>query len=240
MRFPGFAATVWVASCSWGAVRTAEPAERGTLTIQPRIHTSGSLPFTGALLNFNPVADVNVWYEDDRFGFFLFQSVDLADRRSYANYFQPGVFASFRVKPTLSIRGMFGYLFSQTQGFRDPDSDYYALAMVNWGPSKHLRLENTLQFYDYSHDKKLSYRLLLERSSRKFRTGLYLWQRVVLTERFSSTSAAVFFTFPIIQLGGNTNLELTSSYMGYLSAAKPDFALQNGLLFTVAVPIRLK
>lgn len=84
------------------------------------------------------------------------------------------MFASFRFQPSLRIRGIFGYLFSQTQGFRDSDSDYYALAVVNWGLSKRPRLENALQFYDYFIGKKLSNRLLLEWSSRKFRAGLYL------------------------------------------------------------------
>lgn len=204
-----------------------------------RVHSAAYLPFSGALLNHNAVVDVNVYYEKKAFGFFLFQSVDLVDRHSHGNYFQPGVYASFRVQPSVRVRGIFGYVFSQTQGFRDSDSDYYALAVVNWGISKRLRLENALQFYDYFVGKKLSDRLLVEWSSRKFRAGLYVWQRVVLDD-LSSTSAALSFTFPIIKIGEKVNLELTSSYMGYVSAVKPDFALQNGLLFTLAVPITVK
>ncbi len=243
MRLPSVAAILWIALSSNGPAPTDQPVDshsRAKLTINPRFHSAGYFPFTGALLNHNPVLDVNVFYENEAFGFFLFQSLDLADRHSYANYFQPGVFASFRVQPSLSIRAIFGYLFSQTQGFRDSDSDYYALAMANWGISKHLRLENTLQLYDYSHNKKLAYRLVLERSSRKFRASLFLWQRVVLGENFSSTSAALSFTFPILPLGEKGSLELTSSYMGYLSAVKPDFALANGFLFTLSVPITVK
>lgn len=63
---------------------------------------------------------------------------------------------------------------------------------------------------------------------------------MVLDEPVGSTSAAVSITFPIIELGEKANLELTSSYMGYLSAVKPDFALRNGFFVTVAVPIRAK
>lgn len=236
MRFSGVAAALGVASC---LVRTAD-ADPPALTIHPRIHSAGYFPFTGALLNLNPVADVTFFYEKEGFGFFLFQSVDLADRHSFVNYFQPGVFASFNVHRSLRIRTIFGYVFSQTQGFRDGDSDYYALATVNWGFSKHLRLENSLQFYDFYHNTKLSNRLLLEWSARKFRTALFLWQRVALDDPFSSASAALSLTFPIIELGEKASLDITSSYMGYLSARKPDFALRNGFFLTVAVPITLK
>lgn len=232
------AATLLVASSPWGAAESDR--ESATLTIHPRVHSAAYLPFSGALLNHNAVVDVNVYYEKKAFGFFLFQSVDLVDRHSHGNYFQPGVFASFRVQPSVRVRGIFGYVFSQTQGFRDSDSDYYGLTVVNWGISRRLRLENALQFYDYFVGKKLSDRLLVEWSSRKFRAGLYLWHRVVLDEHSRSTSGAVFITFPISKLGKRASIELTSSYMGYLSAVKPDFALQNGLLFTLAVPITVK
>lgn len=235
-RFSGVAAALWAASALVGAAESGQAA----LTINPRFHSAGYFPFTGALLNLNPVADVTFFYEKERFGFFLFQSVDLADRHSFANYFQPGVFASFNVHRSLRIRTIFGYVFSQTQGFRDADSDFYALAMVNWRMSKHIRLENSLQFYDYSNRTKLADRVLLEWSSGKFRTALFLWQRVVLEDGFSSTSAALSLTISIIELGEKGTLDLTSSYMGFLSARKPDFALRNGFFLTVAVPITLR
>jgi hypothetical protein len=229
------AAALSVASC---LVRAAQ-ADPAALIVNPRIHSAGYFPFTGALLNFNPVADVTLYYEKEELGFFLFQSVDLADRRSFANYFQPGVFASYRAHPRVRIRAIFGYVFSQTNGFRDSDSDYYALGVVNWGISKRLRLENALQLYDYSHGTKLSDRLLMEWSSRRLRAGLAVWQRVVLKDNFGSTSASLSLTFPV-ELGENRSLELTASYMGYLSTRKPDFALRNGFFLTLAVPMALR
>jgi hypothetical protein len=212
---------------------------RPVFTINPRLHSSGYFPFTGALLNNNPVADVNIFYERKAFGFFVFQSVDLADRHSYANYLQPGVFASWKIQPNLRIRAFFGYIFSQTQGFHDPESDFYSALGVNWVLSPHFRVENTLLFYDFSANKKLADRVLLEYSAGKFRASLYVWQRTVVDQESSSTSAAFAITFPIIKLSKTANIELTTSYMGYLSENKPDFAQQRGAFVTLAVPLNL-
>jgi hypothetical protein len=216
-----------------------DSTERPLFTISPRLHSSGYFPFTGALLNNNPVADVNIFYERKRFGFFVFQSVDLGDRHSYANYLQPGVFASMKVKPNLRIRAFFGYIFSQTQSFNDPESDYYAAVMVNWQVSRRFRVENTLLFYDFSISKKLADRVLLEYSTGKLRVSAYLWQRTVIDEEFGCTSGALAFTFPIIKLSTTASVELTTTYMGYLSQNKPDFAQQQGAFVTLAVPLNL-
>jgi hypothetical protein len=225
----------------WVAVRadkSSDSTSRSTVNITPRLHSAGYFPFTGALLNHHPVADVNISYENKMFGAFLFQSVDMVDAHSYANYMQPGVFASLKVHRNLRVRTFFGYVFSQTQGFRDSDSDYYTGAQVNWGLSKNFRAENTLLYYDFSHSKKVANRLLLEWSSGKFRVSLYVWQRTVLDEPFNSTSAALALAFPIIKLSKKVSLEFTSSYMGYLCRTKPDFALQKGVFFTLALPFR--
>lgn len=69
---------------------------------------------------------------------------------------------------------------------------------------------------------------------------LYVWQRTVLDDPFNSTSAALAVTFPIIRLSKKVSVEFTSSYMGYLSKTKPDFALQKGAFFTLAVPFKYK
>lgn len=207
--------------------------------INPRLHSGGYFPFSGALLNHNPVADVNFFYSGKRFGAFLFQSVDLADRSSYVNYMQPGIFVNFEPGTHVRLRGFFGYIFSQTQGFCDPESDYYVAGQLNWQLPNGLRIENTLLFYDYTYNKKLANRFLLEWADEKVRVSVYLWHRIVIDEQFNTASASVALTFPIIKLSKKANLEFTSAYLGYLTENKPDFALRDGFLFTLAVPLSI-
>lgn len=210
-----------------------------TLQILPRIHSSGYFPFTGALLNRNPVFDVNVFYEKKSLGFFVFQSVDLKDRHSYANYFQPGLFATWRLHPTFKVRGFFGYIFSQTNGFRDHESDYYAATTLYWEPAPHLSLQNTVLFYDYNIKRKLANRLLITLYYPKFKVDLFLWHRSVLEEKQNAISASLAATYQV-KLGEKTSLQLTAAYMRYLTAYRPSFALDDGLIFTIGVPVDIR
>ncbi len=205
-------------------------------TINPRLHTSGYFPFTGALLNRNWVADVNVFMEKKAWGFFLFQSVDLEDRHSYVNYMQPGIFATLRPSQNLRLRAFFGYILSQTNSFCDPESDYYTAVQVNWNVTPSLRIENTLLFYDYSLSKKLANRFLVEWASGAFRISGYLWQRTVLDENSNSTSGSLAVTYAF-RLSEKASVELTGSFIGYLTQSIPDFALRKGAFLTVAVPL---
>ena len=212
---------------------------KASLLINSRLHSAGYFPYTGALLNHNPVADVNVFFEKKMFGFYVFQSLDLADRHSYANYLQPGVFATFRFHPSFRLRTFFGYIFSQTRGFRDPDSDFYAAATLTKDLSKHFRIENTALFYDYNIQKKLANRLSVSWSSQKFRADFYLWHRTVLDENKQAISASLALTFPILKLNKNTALQFTGAYLRYITAYRPSFALRDGFLFTIAVPVNV-
>ncbi len=145
-------------------------------TIIPRMHSAGYFPFTGALLNHNPVADVNLFFEGKNWGFFVFQSSDLKDYHSYANYLQPGLFATKMLGPKMRLRAFVAYVFGQTTGFIDDDSDYYVDAQLNWSLPGSIRMENTLLFYDLTIGKKLASRFLVEWSPGNFRAGLYVWQ----------------------------------------------------------------
>ena len=211
---------------------------RSNWAIIPRMHSAGYFPFTGALLNHNPVADVNVFFERKSWGFFVFQSVDLKDGQSYANYLQPGLFATKMLRPNMRLRAFVGYVFGQTTGFCDDDSDYYVAGQLNWTMPGNFRVENTLLFYDLTIGKKLANRFLVEWSPGKFRAGLYVWQRTELEKQFNSTSAALTVTFPIIKVTQKFSIEFSSSYMGYLSESKPSYALQRGAFFTLAVPLQ--
>ena len=227
-------------TCFGSLAFAQQDSSRTTLQIYPRIHSAGYFPFTGSLLNHNPVADVNIFCEKNAVGFFLFQSFDLKDRHSYANYFQPGLFATLRVNPTFRIRGFFGYIFSQTQSFKDPGSDYYAATTFYWDPTPHLSVQNTVLFYDYNVQRKLANRVLVSVSYPKFKVDMFLWNRTVLAEKKQAVSASVAVTFPIIKLSDKASIHLTTSYMRYLTAYRPTYALDDGFIVTIGAPINVK
>lgn len=217
-----------------------QDSSKATLQIYPRLHSAGYFPFTGSLLNHNPVADVNIFYEKRSIGFFLFQSFDLKDRHSYANYFQPGVFVTLKVNPTFKVRSFFGYIFSQTQCFRDPGSDYYAATSFYWDPTKHLSIQNTVLFYDYNVQRKLANRVLVTVSYPRFKVDMFLWNRAVLAEKKQAVSASVAVTFPIVKLGDKTSIHVTTSYMRYLTSYRPSYALDDGFIVTLGMPVNIR
>lgn len=226
----------------FGSVAFAQDTTKTPTTLQilPRLHSAGYFPFTGALLNHSPVFDVNVFYERKSLGFFVFQSLDLKDRHSYANYFQPGVFATWRLHQTFKVRGFFGYIFSQTQGFRDPnDSDYYAAATMYWDPARHLSIQNTVLFYDYNIQRKLANRLLISITYPKIKVDAFLWNRAVLVEKKHAISASLALTYPI-KINDKVSIQLTGAYMRYLTKYKPSFALDDGFIFTLGVPVNVR
>jgi hypothetical protein len=211
-----------------------------TLQVLTRLHSGGYFPFTGSLLNHNPVADVNVFYERKSLGFFVFQSFDLKDRHSYANYFQPGVFATLKLNPTLKLRGIFGYVFSQTQSFCDKGSDYYSAATLYWDPAKHISVQNTVLYFDYTTQRKLANRLLVSAVYDRFKVDFYLWNRTVLEEKREAVSAAIALTIPVIKIGEKASINLTAQYMRYLTSYRPAYALSDGFVFTLGVPVNVK
>jgi hypothetical protein len=180
---------------------------------------------------------LNIFYERKAYGFFLFKSQDLEDPRSIVNYFQPGIFRKFHLRPQLQMRVFFGYLFSQTTGFRDHDSDYYAAVTAYWTISDRLKVENTVLFFDLSQSEKLADRLLLSYSIKGFKFDLYLWQRVVFESKFYATSASLAVNFPKVQVSNALSIQTTFSYLRYLTEAKPDWAMRDGFLFQIAFPL---
>jgi hypothetical protein len=214
---------------------------RPDFVITPRLNSAGYFPYTGALLNKNTNFDLNVFFEYRRkYGFFLFKSVDLEDRRSYVNYLQPGIFRTFQATKNFKLRLFFGYLFSQTRGFRDPDSDYYTALVGYYSIGENMKLENTALFYDLVNSAKLANRLLLSRTIANFTAEVYVWHRVVFDDNSHSTSASFAITLPRISVSPSTSINTTVSYQGYLTKNKPDFAMRDGFLFQVAIPIAVK
>lgn len=217
--------------------RPGSDSIRTVLNINPRVHSSGFFPFSGAILPANPVADVNVFMEKRRWGFFLFQSLDLNDPHAVVNYLQPGVFAVFRPSTKLKIRTHFGYIFNQTRGFKDNDSDYFSGLQINWSIRPGLRIENSTLYFDWNVRAKMAHRFLVEYNRPRWRLSGYVWYRKVFADPDGALSAAAAITWPIIPITAKSNLEFTTTCMGYISDYMPSFARRDGIFFTLAVPI---
>jgi hypothetical protein len=205
--------------------------------ITPRFNSAGHFPFTGALINRNVIFDLNVFFEYKNYGFFIFKSWDLEDRYSIANYLQPGIFRKFTLSDKLYVRIFFGYVFSQTSGFRDADSDYYTAAVAYWTINDYLKLENTALFFDLRQSAKLANRLLITWQVKSFKIDFYVWQRLVFEDGTHPTSGSIAVNFPRINLSRSLAVQTALSYQGYLTDSKPGFARRDGFLFLIAFPI---
>jgi hypothetical protein len=223
------------------SLKVQEPADsskKTTFVITPRINSTGHFPFTGSLLNHHINADINIFYEQKSLGFFLFKSQDLQEK-SFVNYFQPGLFATTRLNQSLRARVFVGYLFSQKESFRDADSDYYTALSFYWNVTPRLRVENTSLFYDLQQQAKLSDRLVVTWESYGIKLDVYLWHRIVMEENNHATSAMLSLTFPKIKINNTTSLLFSSSYQRYLTTYRPGFALKDGFLFSLSMPIEI-
>lgn len=218
---------------------TAVALEKPTFIITPRLNSAGHFPFSGALLNNHANVDINVFFEYHRYGFFIFKSHDLEDPHSYVNYLQPGVFKKFKFSPRFALGAFAGYIFSQTSGFADKDSDFYGALVAYWTICEGLKLENTSLFFDLTQAEKLVNRFLLSYILEGFKVDFYVWHRMVLETEFHSTSASLALTFPGIKISEGFSVLSTVSYQGYLTDQKPDFAMLNGWLVTVAFPVTI-
>lgn len=234
---------VSVVSSSWSQAQTqSEPtpkAAKPTFLITPRFNSAGHFPFSGALINNHPNLDINVFFEKKGNGFFVFKSHDLNDPHSIVNYLQPGIFKKFNLRTNLRLGTFFGYVFSQTEGFKDKDSDFYTAAVIYWTITDKLKLENTALFFDLSQSVKLANRMLLSYTLKEFKVDLYVWERVVFEANAYATSASFAINFPKIRLSDAIHIQNTVSYQGYLTPAKPEWALRKGLLVSVAIPISI-
>jgi len=228
-----------IAINSQGQTKT-DSAKLYTLTISPRLNSAGYFPFTGALLNHHANFDFTVAFEKNNYGFFLFQSFDLVDNKSYINYFQPAAFKKFPLSSSLTLGVYFGYLFSQTNSFKDKgESDYFGALSQHWDINKKLRLENTMLFGDLTIQPKLINRLLLLYTVKKFRFDFCLHQRVVFDTKDLTASAAIAVNLPKLKITDRFSVQPTITYQSYLTKARPGYALKDGFLFSLTFPIDL-
>jgi hypothetical protein len=223
----------------------AERAEDATgaahrLSVVPRINAGAYFPYGGAYLSNNLTIDATILYERARYGLFVFKSQDLEDRGSGANYLQPGLFTDVRIRENVSLRFVAGYLFSQTEGFRDREgSDYYAATVLYWTIGERLTVENTALLFDLNGATKLTNRVLASVRVGPAVLDAYLWQRVEFDERLGATSASIAITPPALTFSETTSLEITLSYLGYLSRSRPSFARRDGFVVSIAAPLGL-
>ena len=211
--------------------------------VTPRINSAGHFPFTGSLINRHVNADLNVFYENRNNGFFVFKSHDLQDPHSIVNYLQPGIFRRIPITRKFYLRLFFGYLFSQTSGFRDRDSDFYTAGVGYWTLADNLTVENTALFFDLLQSTKLANRFLASwtpRTKVPFKIQLYVWHRLVFDSIHNSTSASFALNFPDVKLSHSVSVQATISYQGYISESKPAYARRDGFLASLAFPIVIK
>jgi hypothetical protein len=214
--------------------------KRSVLVLTPRINSTGHFPYTGSILNRHLNVDLNIYFEKNNYGFFIFKSLDLEDSRSFINYLQPGIFRKFNIGKTLQVSPFVGYVFSQTNGFKDPDSDYWTALIVAGSPSGNVRIENTaliLNLTETESKRTLANRFLTTISVRNFRLDFYVWERIVFETGFFCTSASLAVNMPKVSVSRNVAILSTFSYQGYLTRNKPDYAERNGFLFSIAVPV---
>ena len=81
--------------------------------------------------------------------------------------------------------------------------------------------------------------MLLSYQLKQFKFDLYVWQRVVFESNTYATSASLAINLPRIKLTDALYIQNTVSYQGYLTKEKPDWAMRNGLLVSVAFPITI-
>jgi hypothetical protein len=219
--------------------KSRDSTSRRTLIITPRINSAGHFPFSGALLNKNTNVDLNIFYGHKQYGFFIFQSVDLEDKKSFVNYLQPGVFRKFKLSESVQVRLFAGYVFSQTNGFRDNDSDYFTAPVIYWTIHPNLKFESTSLFFDFNHSTKLANRFLMTYTIRNFRFDFFVWHRAVFEKNTHALSTSLALYPPKTKIAGNLYIQTSISYIGYLTDTKPDFARRDGFLFSVAFPLSL-
>jgi hypothetical protein len=219
--------------------QSKDSTQYSSLTIVPRLNSAGYFPFTGALLNHNTNFDINIVYQNKYFGYLLFKSVDLEEKESPINYLQTALFKHFPLSKSLSVRTYLGYLFSQTQSFRDRgDLDYFGAATLYWNITPRLRFENIALFTDVSTQPKLVNRLLLLYTLKDFRFDFSLHERMAFETNHYSTTAVLAVKFPELKLTGRLSAQTTISYQNYLTKVRPDFALNNGFLFSLSFPVK--
>ncbi len=214
-----------------------------TFVITPRINSAGHFPFSGALINHNINFDINIYYQRGMTGFFLFKSVDLRDPHSIVNYFQPGVFQKFDLSKKVNTGLFAGYIFSQTTGFSDHDSDFFVADVTTWTPNEKVRVENTALFFNLTKPElstTLANRLLVNYFLREWKFDVYIWERIEFGNNFFATSASFAVNFPKIRLTDAIYILNTLSYQGYITDAKPDWAMRDGFLYSLSFPISPK
>ncbi len=215
---------------------------KGDFSITTRLHSTSHFPYTGSFINRHLNADINIYYEKNRVGFFLFKAQDLEEKHGFVNYLQPGVFKRFAVGQKLTLSFFGGYLFNQINGFNDNDSDVWGAFNANYVINPHFKIENTALFFNLTKSElhpQWANRTVFSAMYNDFKFDLYVWHNIAFETNFQFTSGAVAINFPHIALSEKVKIRNSFMYQSYLSDNKPSWAMSNGFLFSIAVPIQI-
>jgi hypothetical protein len=224
------------------SLKLTRKKNKGDFIINTRLHSTAHFPFTGSFINRHLNFDINLFYERNRIGAFLFKAQDLEDMHGIVNYLQPGIFKRFPVGKKLTFTLFGGYLFNQTARFSDKDSDVWGALNTSWTINDHFKVENTALFFNLTKPElnaQLANRTVISALVKDFKFDLYFWHNVVFETKFQFTSAALAINFPKIHLSEKIKIQNSFMYQSYISENKPSWAMRNGFLFTIAVPIQL-
>src|SRR6478609_616761 len=170
------------------SLQRAKKKTKGDFVINTRLHSTSHFPFTGSFINRHLNFDINLFYERNRVGAFLFKAQDLEDRHGIVNYLQPGVFKRFPVGQKLTFTLFGGYIFNQTARFSDKDSDVWGALNTSWAINDHFKVENTALFFNLTKSElnaQLANRTVISALLKDFKFDLYFWHNVVFETSFN-------------------------------------------------------
>jgi hypothetical protein len=211
-----------------------------TFEIVPSLHTTGHFQYTGAYVNNHLNADIQAYYERQGVGFLAFKSLDFVDAHTAINYLQIGAIKKWRVNKKVVIMPYVGYLFVQSEGFRDRDSDFWSAIKVEYKLNDQLTIENTMLLLNVvktelgsSFNNRFKASVVLG----QFEFEIYLWYKRNFDNAFKFVSGSTKILFPKIKIHPRFYIRNALAIQSYLSNEKPSFAQQRGILFSTTFPL---
>jgi len=183
------------------------------------------------------IFDLTFFMNTKRMAFFLFKSFDLVDAHSEVIIFNPASFAKLNWAQKVQMRTFLAI------SFRKPAASAIKIpiSILLQPPTgqfiRLLKVENTALFFDLAQSSKLANRLLLSYMWKGFKFDLFCMASLGAGSQFHATSASLSINMPKIKISNQSLHSKYNLYQGYLSEAKPDWAMQKGLLVSIAFPI---
>lgn len=209
--------------------------------LDSRLNSTGHFPYTGSLVNKNLNFDINLYRDRNGYGFFVFKSFDLEDRKSIVNYLQPGIFKRFLVSKRVSLTPFVGYVFSQTKSFSDKDSDGWVAAVISWKASPVIKIENTFLILNVAKNENtqsVNNRLHTSFLTKHFTVESFLWLRKEEGMRPWFVSCAAGIKLARVKITKYAFIYTSFLYQFYLTETYPSYAMRQGSIFSIAAPLK--